>query len=264
MSAVEALLSCERLSKSYGGLVAVRGVSLLVGAGEIVGLVGPNGAGKTTVVDLVVGTQRSDSGQITVGGKKVHGPPSRRARAGLARTFQHPQLALELSIRENLALGAGARQMETITRLALSLARGLVSPSWPGIADGEIESIASALGIEDLDRECSELSLGEQRLVEVGRALLRRPAVILLDEPFAGADPDGIERICAALRQVAADGFGVLVVDHNVDIIAALVNRLVLMNQGSVVFNGSAAEGMSSPQMREVYFGTASKEGKRP
>jgi branched-chain amino acid transport system ATP-binding protein len=260
MTRTQVLLQGSGLSKSYGGVTAVADTSLTVHAGEIVGLVGPNGAGKTTLVDLIVGTQPADRGTITLDGKKLSGSPSRRARAGLARTFQHPQLALELSVWDNLLLGATSRDLGTLPQVLRSMTRGLVAPRASTAQNERVRQVAGELGVSGLDRLCADLTLGEMRLVEVARALLRNPSVVLLDEPFAGSDAHGVKSITRMLRDLARRGCGVLVVDHNVDIIAALVDRIVLMDQGRVLFDGDPAECMNSPQMQAVYFGAAESD----
>jgi branched-chain amino acid transport system ATP-binding protein len=258
MTGTEVLLRCRGLSKSYGGVNAVTNADLEVRAGEIVGLVGPNGAGKTTLVDLIVGTQPADKGELTLAGKKLTGSPAKRGRAGLARTFQHPQLALELSVWDNLLVGAAGQELGTLPKLLGGMARGLVTPKAPIAVRERVRQIADELGVSGLDRSCADLTLGEMRLVEVARAILRQPSLVLLDEPFAGSDAHGVQSITKILRNLAKRGVGVLVVDHNVDIIAALVDRIVLMDQGRVLFDGDPAECMSSPQMQAVYFGTVS------
>jgi branched-chain amino acid transport system ATP-binding protein len=252
-----ALLSCRGVSKAYGGVRAVQDVSLEVRAGEIVGLVGPNGAGKTTLVDVITGQQFADEGQIRIGDVELSGPPSRRARkAGFARTFQHPQLALDLTVRENILVGAVGDRFTSPWAVFRSALAGALSPATPAL-DERIAEVAAELSIGDLHRETGDLTLGEQRLVEVARALLRRPTALLLDEPFAGGDPRGVAGMTNALSRIVERGCGVLVVDHNVDIVAALVDRMVLMEQGRVVFDGPPQEALASPEMRLAYFGAA-------
>jgi len=123
-------------------------------------------------------------------------------------------------------------------------------------AGNRVEEICQQLGITGLERECSELTLGEMRLVEVARALMQNPAILLLDEPFAGSDASGVHGLSESLHHILARGCGVILVDHNVDIVASLVDRVVLMDQGAVVFDGSTQDCLASGQMREVYFGT--------
>ena len=250
----ELLLSGVGLSKHYSGLTAVSDVSVQVRAGEIVGLVGPNGAGKTTLVDIICGSQRADSGHLEIGGRRVGRTPARRARAGLARTFQHPLLASSLTIRENLLVGRASLAHGSTWAMVSGLVRGLVQTS-SATDDQAIDGIAGELGLQDLNRLAGDLSLGEQRLVEVGRALSQDPLVLLLDEPFAGADAHGIEGIIEAVKIVQRRGHGVILVDHNVDIVAGLVSRMMLLNLGEVVFDGAPEVCVSSEEMNRVYFG---------
>ena len=249
------ILICEDLDKHYGPVHAVKRASFKLEAGEILGLVGPNGAGKTTLVDLICGEQRADSGAVVMSGKRLVGPPSRRAREnGLARTFQHPQVALDLTVRENILIGHEARSLGTLQGLISSALRGLVLPD-TAAADDTIRAVSASVGLPDVSRRCSELTLGELRLVEVARALIAKPTVILLDEPFAGGDVRGVAGITQALQEIIKTGCGVILVDHNVDLLAALVTRIVLLNFGEVVFDGDAKECLASVEMQEVYFG---------
>jgi branched-chain amino acid transport system ATP-binding protein len=177
----ELLLSCRAVNKAYGGVQAVSDACLEVRAGEILGLVGPNGAGKTTFVDVITGQQRADSGTMRIGTVELTGSPSKRSRlAGLARTFQHPQLALDLTVRENILLGGIATAMASPLRVVAQVFAGAFRPSTTAI-DVEIVGLADELHLTGLDRLCADLTLGEQRLVEVARALLRKPTVLLLD-----------------------------------------------------------------------------------
>lgn len=255
----DVVLEGEALRKAYGGLVAVDDVSFHVRRGEILGLVGPNGAGKTTLVDLISGIQRSDAGTLKLNGERLAGgSPAVRARRGLSRTFQHPHLALELTVRENLLVGASARRFPSWSRMAA----GIVTD---GIRHRRQEQetvarIAEELSVPGLDDPCSNLSLGEQRLVEVARALTQDPLVMLLDEPFAGADAGSIAGIIDAIRQVQARGHAVILVDHNVDLLTSLADRVMLLAQGKQVFEGGPAECLASPEMQRVYFGTSTEE----
>jgi branched-chain amino acid transport system ATP-binding protein len=251
----DVLLTCRGVNKSYGGVKAVRDADLQVSAGEILGLVGPNGAGKTTLVDVITGQQRADSGEIRIRDIALVGSPSRRSRrAGLARTFQHPQLALDMTVRENILLGGVATGLGSTWQVIGKVLKGAVRPATPK-EDAEISRLAEELHISGPDRLCADLTLGEQRLVEVARALIRKPTVLLLDEPFAGGDVRGVEGMTHALERIVERGCGILVVDHNVDIVAALVHRIVLMDQGRVVFDGDPQDCLRSPEMRQVYFG---------
>ncbi|MBT2275499.1 ABC transporter ATP-binding protein [Rhodococcus qingshengii] len=253
------LLEVSGLHKSYGGVRAVDDVSFSVGPGEVIGLVGPNGAGKTTLVDCIFGTQQADSGTVALAGAPLTGPSERRARQGLSRTFQHPQLAAELDALDNIIPGLYGYK---ITSPLHSLWWAIKGPfeNWDRTAQRARE-IAARYSVTDVESACGDLSLGAQRLVEVARAMATEPEVLLLDEPFAGADHDGIAAISGAVRSIAAQGKGVVLVDHNVDLIAALATKIVLLNLGSVAFYGPPQECLASDAMREVYFGSEYEEG---
>jgi branched-chain amino acid transport system ATP-binding protein len=248
------LLVGRGLTKRYGGVTALDDVSFTLDAGEILGLVGPNGAGKTTLVDLISGAQPASAGELLLRGSRLSGPASRRSRAGLGRTFQYPQLALELSVRENLSLGRAARRHASAWRMAAGALAGMLNPRVPA-DDAAVEAIAGELGLVALDRPAGALTLGEQRLVEVGRALGQDPLVLLLDEPFAGSDAHGVAGIAEVIRTVQRRGHAVILVDHNVDLVARLVDRILLLDQGRAVFDGTPAACLASPQMQQVYFG---------
>lgn len=247
------LLEGEGLTKRYGGVVALSEVALTLKAGEILGLVGPNGAGKTTLVDLITGAQTATAGTIRLGGRSLKGSPAKRARMGLARTFQHPLLAPELSVMENLVAGVAACRFGTVLRMAIGVVRGLVAST--GSDYLQAAQLAAELGISDLDRLASDLTLGEQRLIEVGRALAQNPEVMLLDEPFAGADGESVARMIDGIRSVQDRGHGVILVDHNVDLISLLADRVMLLDRGRVVFDGKPADCLASREMKDVYFG---------
>lgn len=249
----EVLLSGTGLGKNYGGVIALSDVAFEVREGEVLGLVGPNGAGKTTLVDLITGAQTANGGELTLRGKRLKGPAAVRARLGLARTFQHPLLPPDLSVIEVLASGVHSSRLSNVWQMIYRFFRAMVTGP-----DRDYEAaavLAEELGVEHLDRLCGDLTLGQQRLVEVARAVAQEPTVMLLDEPFAGADPNGIVGIIDAIRKVQSRGYGVILVDHNVDLLAGLVDRVMLLEQGRVVFDGDPQECLASDTMKRVYFG---------
>ncbi|MFF3867554.1 ABC transporter ATP-binding protein [Micromonospora sp. NPDC001898] len=254
------LLVGRGLTKRYGGVTALADVSFELGAGEVLGLVGPNAAGKTTLVDLISGAQEATGGELLLRGRRLTGPASRRGRVGLGRTFQHPQLALRLSVRDNLLLGRQAQRHSTPWRTIAGAFTGAVRPHRAADREG-VRQLAHELGIEGLDRAAGDLTLGEQRLVEVGRALGQNPVVLLLDEPFAGSDAQGVASIAKVIRKVQRRGHAVILVDHNMDMVTRLVDRVLLLDRGRVVFDGDPRECLASPQMRQVYFGPTDADG---
>jgi branched-chain amino acid transport system ATP-binding protein len=255
VSGPAALLEAHGLTKHYGGVTALADAALRLHPGEVLGLVGPNGAGKTTLVDLISGAQRADGGALTLDGAPLRGTPARRARLGLARTFQHPHLAHDLTVRQNVALGRIAREHGSPWGMIRGALRGVVRVVDP-VGDEQVEALAAEVRLDRLDRRCGDLPLGEQRLAEVARALAQDPLVMLLDEPFAGADANGVAGVSEAVRTVTARGHGVVLVDHNVDLVASLVDRIMLLDQGRVVFDGDPQACLASREMQQVYFGT--------
>jgi branched-chain amino acid transport system ATP-binding protein len=254
------LLVGTGLSKSYGGVHAVSQVSFTLHAGEVLGLIGPNGAGKTTLVDLITGAQDANAGNLVLRGEPLRGNPATRAVRGLARTFQHPQLALDLTVADNLLLGSFAARHRGLGRLLAGLARGMVMPRSAGDRDLATQ-LGDQVGLTDLHRHARDLTLGEQRLVEVGRALGSDPSVLLLDEPFAGSDAHGVAGITSVIEMLRDRGHAVILVDHNVDLVTRLADQVVLMARGQVAFEGSPAECLASPEMQAVYFGIAEDTG---
>lgn len=252
--AIKEGLQCIDVSKSYGGVRAVQNVSLTVNPGEAVGLVGPNGAGKTTLIDVITGVQKADSGQVLINGSQLEGGPSSRVKVGLARTFQHPQLGMDLSVRENLLLGLTGTRLNSFWQIFNEFVKGVLNPF--NKADIEkVDEVANLMGIEDLDRLAGDLTLGEHRVIEVARAFLSEPDVLLMDEPFAGSDESVQQRIGEVIQQLVAVGNSVVLVDHNVDLVARSVSRMSLLDFGAVVAEGNPHEVLNSAEMSSVYFG---------
>ncbi|MDE3203621.1 MAG: ATP-binding cassette domain-containing protein [Acidobacteriota bacterium] len=249
------LLQGQGIEKRYGGVVALSQVQIRLYRGEILGLVGPNGAGKTTLVDVISGTQRANAGSLELLGNRLHGPASRRSRLGLARTFQYPQLALDLTVEQNLMVGRVAGRHRSAFGMITSAFLGAFWRADP--EDGRVvRAIADELGLDHLERMTRDLTLGEQRLLEVGRALAQEPLVMLLDEPFAGSDASGVAGIADVIRTVQERGHGIILVDHNVDLVSSLADRMMLIDRGTVAFDGDPSDCIASPEMRQVYFGS--------
>ncbi|MGW5382382.1 ABC transporter ATP-binding protein [Nocardia sp. NPDC003963] len=253
-----ALLSVTGLTKHYGGVTAVDRVSFDLPTGSVLGLVGPNGAGKTTLVDCIVGTQSPSAGAVELDGHTLGSGPAVRARAGLARTFQHPQLALELTPVENIVPGIVGRSIGSYGASVRALLRGLAGT--PRTVLEKAAAVAREYGVTTDRVPTGSLGLGSQRLVEIARAMAAEPRILLLDEPFAGSDTEGIAAISHAVRQVRDAGRSVILIDHNVDLIAELADSVVLLADGAVAFSGSPRDCMRSAEMRSVYFGTGPAE----
>ncbi|KRA29836.1 ABC transporter ATP-binding protein [Nocardioides sp. Root614] len=251
---MSALLRCADIGKNYGGVTALKRIDLTVGVGEIVGLVGANGAGKSTLIDIISGNTEPSRGAVMLRDREVKGRPARRARAGISRTFQHPQISEVLTLRENVACGLASTRMRSPLHVLRELALSALIDTTPW---AEVDRLCESIGLTDLDRVAGTVSFGDLRLAEVGRALVQQPDVVMLDEPFPGVDDEGVMGVLAALRTLRGQGKGVLLVDHNVDIVASIADRLVLIADGEVAIEGPVDECLASSVFRERYIGVA-------
>ena len=247
-------LRCTGIRKAYGGVGVLHGVGFTVAAGEILGLCGANGAGKTTLIDIIGGQQPHDAGTIELGGTALTGDAAHRSRAGLARSFQRPQVAADLSLRENIALGLAGASIGSVGRMLRGFVRGIVEGACAGL--DQVEAAARHLSLDRLDRRAGDVTFGELRLVELARALVQQPRLIMLDEPFSGVGDSGIAGIIEALRRIRAQGCAVLLIDHNVDLLTALVDRMALLAQGEIVIQGTVETCLADDVFRRTYIGT--------
>ncbi len=240
-----ALLEVEGLTKRFGGLVAVKDMRLAIHPGEIVGLIGPNGSGKSTVMKLVMGILKPNAGRVVVDGVDVAGWPSHRvARHGVGLVFQHSRPLHRQTVGENIKLAL----------LPDSLLKLIADPH----VDRRARAIAERVGLGGVyDRRPATLPFADLRRLELAKAVARDPKVVLVDEPFAGLTAGEVADFSALIASFRADGKAVLLVDHNVKGVAALVDRAVAMYLGAFVAEGSAAEVMADPTVRAVYLGGA-------
>jgi branched-chain amino acid transport system ATP-binding protein len=233
------------VSKSYEGVTALREVTLEISPREVVGLIGPNGAGKTTLINLITGFDLPSSGSVLLGDEDVTDwPAERRARAGLARTFQHGHLFRGLTVRENIELGAlgvgiGAREARRIA-----------------------SELLEALELGDRARvPAGALAHGEEQKVSVARALASRPRHVLLDEPAAGLSETDIETFEGLLRHVRDEfGAGTLLVDHNMAVVMAVCDRIGVLDQGMLIASGTPAEIRRNIDVTAAYLGSTGVE----
>ncbi|HET9608577.1 MAG TPA: ABC transporter ATP-binding protein [Acidimicrobiales bacterium] len=247
------VLEATEVTKSFAGIVALNGVTLRVGAGERVGLIGPTGAGKTTFFNCVLGLLRPDRGTVRLAGEDVSRLPVHvRARRGIGRTFQRTELFTESTVREHLLVAERARRGDG--RLWKDLL-GLGRPRPDEMAACEV--VLDLLGLGALaDEPIEHLSLGQGRLVEVGRALMTRPLVLLLDEPSSGLDRRETADLAATLRAVQADqGLAILLVEHDVDLVAGFTDRTYVLDFGTLIAQGTTGEVLDSPVVRQAYLG---------
>jgi branched-chain amino acid transport system ATP-binding protein len=246
------VLVLDAIKKAFGGLSVVDEVSFSVPAGGRFGLIGPNGAGKTTVFNLVSGVYPLDSGDIRLEGRSIAGLPSReRIRTGLSRSFQNIRLMPHLSAAENVMLGQHAR--------ALGLADLLTPIGWlPGSRwRREAEERLAAAGLDiDPGEVVSNLPYGIRKKIEVVRALVSRPKVLMLDEPAAGLNPTETADLAAFLNRIAGEGTTLLIVEHDMGFVARVSDRVAVLNFGRKIFEGTLAEAQRDATVREAYLGT--------
>jgi branched-chain amino acid transport system ATP-binding protein len=243
-------LVANGLVRRYGGLTAVDGVSLTVPPGQITGLIGPNGAGKSTLFSLLTGVEQPDGGQVLLGGRNITKMlPDARARRGLVQTFQVPSLFPTMTVGDNLMVGAENRRRDYYGGLL-----GL-NPNGRTMARRRVTRIVSALELEPIrDVIAGTLPTGALRLVELARALCAEPDVLLLDEPASGLDVGETEKLAELLRRFADSGVGILLVDHDTDLVFSVVDQVYAMIGGRVVAEGSPDEVRENSAVRSVYL----------
>jgi branched-chain amino acid transport system permease protein len=248
----ERILSVDKAVKRFGGLVAVNEVGFTVDAGEILGLIGPNGAGKSTMFNLLTGTLPMTSGQVEFLGHDITGLPQREiARRGMARTFQHVKLRPHMSLLDNVALGAHARARAGVLRAGLRLDRREEAQI---LADAHYQLERIGLGGRSHELAGS-LPLGTQRILEIARALAADPVLLVLDEPAAGLRRKEKRALAELLRKLRGEGVTILIVEHDMDFVMKLVDRLVVMNFGSKLLEGLPAEVRADARVQAAYLG---------
>ena len=247
------LLEVDAVRKEFGGLVAVNDVSFNIRAGDIVGLIGPNGAGKSTTFNLITGVLSLTRGSVRLRGQAIAGLPSRLiARRGVSRTFQHVKMIPEMTVLENVALGGYLRTrsgtLKAILRLDRAEERSLFAE-----AEAQLQRIGMAGQMHEL---AGNLALGPQRLMEIARALCTDPSLLLLDEPAAGLRHKEKQALADVLRQLKREGLSILLVEHDMDFVMGLTDRIVVMEFGTRLIEGTPQEVQDSPVVRAAYLGT--------
>jgi branched-chain amino acid transport system ATP-binding protein len=241
------------VNKSFGGIQAVHSITFDVAQGECVGLVGPNGAGKTTLFNCVCGQLRPESGEVVFDGSSLVGLPTyKRARLGIGRTYQKVEVFTDMTVRDHLMVAERARRGEG------RLWRDLLNLSRPTADEVErVDATLELVGITYLaDTSVNALGLGNCRLVELARALASEPKILLADEPSSGLDLHETAEVAAVLRTVQRErGTAVLLVEHDLTMVADVVDRAIVMDLGAMLAEGTFDEVMADPMVRHAYLG---------
>jgi branched-chain amino acid transport system ATP-binding protein len=248
------LLIAQGISKQFGGIVALDQVDMVVAAGEAVGVIGPNGAGKTTLFNCLFGLVEPDAGLVVFDGRRIDRLPVwKRSRMGIGRTFQRMELFEGMTVADHLLV---AEQAASGT---VRIWRDLLHRGGPTPAElDDVEEVLELLGIAQLaDRPVDTLDLGHARLVELGRAMMGRPRLLMLDEPSSGLDADDTARLSLILGETRrSTGVAVLLVEHDMALVESAVDRLVVLNFGKVLASGRVDEVLAEPEVRRAYLGT--------
>jgi branched-chain amino acid transport system ATP-binding protein len=232
------MLDVRSVTKRFGGLVAVSDVTLAVPEGSITGLIGPNGAGKTTLFTLISGFQQPSAGTVHFRGEDITGrPPERLAVMGIARTFQIVQPFAGLSVAENIAVGAYLRHAGRAEAMARA------------------EAVAAMVGLADLDRPASSLTVAGRKRLELARALATEPKLLLLDEVLAGLNPSEIRDIIPVIRAIRASGVTILMIEHVMQAVMSLCEHVHVLANGRLIAAGTPAEVVGNPAVVEAYLG---------
>jgi branched-chain amino acid transport system ATP-binding protein len=251
---MRALLQTEGLTRRYAGLIAVDGVDLAVQAGSVHALIGPNGAGKTTLFNLISGLETPSAGSVHLSGRDLSAlPAERRTALGLARTFQSIRVFAAMTVLENVLTGLHPRRTAGLAAIILR------TPSFRREERALVERARAALDMVGLaarsDERAGALSYGDQRRLEIARAMVAGPALLLLDEPAAGMNPAETEALAGLVRRIRDLGTTVLLVEHDMGFVMDISDVVTVLNFGRLIFQGSPAATRAAPEVLEAYLG---------
>jgi len=262
------LLSLRGVTRRFGGLTAVDGIDLDLAEGELVSIIGPNGAGKTTLFNLVTGFDRPDSGEVRLDGQVITGvSPERLAARGVARTFQLGRVFGNLSVMENVLIGAHTRLRAVrpttpiigpLLELGLALLRPAAVRAEEEQLQEDVKAILARFGdrlLPRIDQPAYSLSYANRRRVEIARALALRPRLLLLDEPTAGMNPTETAEMQGLIGDLKAEGLTILLIEHKLDMVMQLSDRVVVMDEGSKIAEGAGAVVRTDAKVIEAYLG---------
>ncbi|MDA0370328.1 MAG: ABC transporter ATP-binding protein [Actinomycetota bacterium] len=233
------LLYVDQVMVRFGGVMAVSGATLMARAGQVTGLIGPNGAGKTTLFNVISGIQEPTAGSVSIDGEDVTRlAPHKRAQRGVARTFQRLELFSSLTVRDNIRVAAELAMLTNVT--------------------STVEKLIARVGLADVaDRIAGDLPTGSARLVEIARALATKPKLLLLDEPASGLSDIESEHLGHLLRSLADEGLGVLLVEHDMDLVMRVCDHIFVLDLGVVIAEGSPTEIRQDARVLEAYLGAS-------
>jgi len=254
-----ALLMLDLLTRRFGGITAVDALSMRLEAGEIHGLIGPNGAGKTTTLDLISGLTAPTSGRMWLLQTDVTGDPAHRLAArGIRRTFQNLKLFTDLTVLQNVMIGLHANGTTGVCEAIISTPRQRREEEM--ITRESMAALATVGLADQADRPAAALAYGYRRLLEIARAIVARPILLLLDEPAAGLNASEAETLVGLIRRINAQGVTVLLVEHHMDVIMAACSRITVLNYGQKLAEGTPTEIRSDETVIEAYLGRAGLE----